>query len=120
MTKLIIYKKLSKIYLLIITIFITFACNKNNKNPDNNIILNPDTMANIIKDIHITEAYIAYMQTSNSNTQYNTIYAYNNLLKKHNISKQQLDSNLKYYANNPIILKEIYQKVINELNIINH
>jgi len=107
--------------LLTITILlIVFACNKKTKYNESNFIIPPDTMVNIIKDIHLAEAYIAYMQTTNSNTQNITINTYNNLLKKHNISKQQLDSNLKYYANNPILLKEIYQKVVNELNIISH
>ncbi len=38
------------------------------------------------------------------------------VLKKHNITKKQFDDSFSFYANNPSVLSEVYELVLNDLS----
>jgi hypothetical protein len=105
--------------LVLITLYLFFAaCSGEQvvKIPDN--VLSEDKMAQVMMDMHLMEASMNItgvnpnrIDLAGSNVPLNI-----DILKKNNITKKQFDDSFTFYSNNPELLSEVYQKVLNELS----
>ena len=104
----------NKIFILLSFLFL-FSCNKKEvKIPDS--IIPPDEMAAIFRDIHLTDAVLSRKRL-NINKDYLIIEEYyNNIYQKHGYDRIKIDSSLLFYSEHPDFLKNIYEKVIVDLN----
>jgi hypothetical protein len=97
-------------FLILNSTFLTFfSCSfqKIVPPPPNNI--GADTMQLIITDLSILEAAL------NNGVPNDTLKKIN-VLEKYHISPQRFDSSFTYYSHNPTKLKEVYAKVLENLN----
>ena len=97
-------------FLLFNSVFLLFAdCSfrKEIKRPAN--LISADTMELIITDLTLTEAAL------NAGIPNDTIKKIN-VLSRYNISSNRFSSSFAYYTQNPKKLKNIYAKVLEDLN----
>ena len=73
----------------------------------------PAKMQAILLDLHLVEGAKAGKTVVGDTLP--VAYYYEALYRKHNISEEELDSNLRYYARNQKMFDSIYNNVINEL-----
>ncbi len=88
-------------------IFTNCSFRKEIKRPSN--LISADTMEFIITDLTLTEAAL---NTGVSNDTIRKI----NVLTKYNISSKRFNASFAYYTQNPKKLKDIYAKVLEDLN----
>ena len=91
------------------------ACGEEQKQvaiPDN--ILPKEKMSQIIADIHIAEAE-ANLRTLPDSSSKETI-SFQKIFEKDSITKQQYEESLSFYIDNPELLNEVYEEVLNDLS----
>lgn len=78
-------------------------------------IIQPDSMVQVLLDIHIFQAMLqlGYYQKDSAQGVANKFSA---LLKKHHLTDEQYNKSLKYYGYHPALLDDIYEKVLNNLS----
>ncbi|WP_320054310.1 DUF4296 domain-containing protein [uncultured Acetobacteroides sp.] len=98
--------------LLIIAAAIAFAsCS------DNDQVLSKQKMANILRDIHISDAVLNTQRYSqNTFENLDSLYLYKDVFKKNDVSREEFIHSLQYYSKYPRKLDEIYTMVVNELS----
>jgi uncharacterized membrane protein len=79
-------------------------------------ILSKEKMAEIMVDIHLLEATLNISTYSKDHVVMNTINPNSDILKKNNITKQQFEESFEFYSQNPVLLTEVYQLVLNNLS----
>jgi hypothetical protein len=103
--------KRKAVYLLSFASCFLFLTNcsfrKEIKRPAN--LISADTMEFIITDLTLTEAAL------NTGLPNDTVRKIN-VLTKYNINLQRFNSSFEYYTQNPRKLKDIYAKVLEDLN----
>lgn len=82
----------------------------------NNVIIPKEKMVDIIVDLQMAEATSAFDQVHIRNAE--KFPYYNSVCVKHGISRAQLDSSLVYYSKEEVQLKEIYDRVIDRLHVL--
>ena len=104
-----VIKRLAQYSLLTISCFLLTNCSfrKEIKRPPN--LIGADTMELIITDLTLTEAAL------NMSLPNDTVRKIN-VLSKYNINLQRFNSSFAYYTQNPRKLKDIYAKVLEDLN----
>ncbi len=100
----------------IILAIVTFtACNETTVAPKK---IEPDIpqekMIQILKDVHLAEA-IAQSERTNVKDSLLAIY-YEDIYRIHNITKEDLERNLKLWMNDAEVVDKLYEKVIEELS----
>ena len=97
-----------------------FACSgpEEVKIPDN--VLPEEKMAEVMVDVHLLEASMnmsvnlanpAKIGVVGGNVALNT-----DIFKKNHITKKKYDDSFAFYTNNPKLLSEVYQLVLNDLS----
>lgn len=81
-----------------------------------NEILSKEKMAEIMVDIHLLEATLNISTYSKNHVVMNTVNPNSDILKKNNITKKKYNESFEFYAQNPILLTEVYQLVLNSLS----
>jgi len=71
--------------------------------------LSKATMAEIIAEMELSQAVYKLQQI---NTQIDIVSITNDIYKRNNISKEEFDLSLKFYAQSPKDIDEIYNEVI--------
>lgn len=104
-------------FFVLISIILLFAC----KGGEENVsvpadIIQPDSMIGILVDFHLVEAAISDKQQQKKNVAYYTDYYYQEILKKHQISRVDLDKAFDFYSYHPKLYREIYDQVLSELS----
>jgi hypothetical protein len=104
-----VIKYLAHCFLLPVSCFLLTNCSfrKEIKRPVN--LISSDTMEFIITDLTLTEAAL------NVGIPSDTIRKIN-VLTKYNISSQRFNASFAYYTQNPKKIKDIYAKVLEDLN----
>lgn len=105
-----------KISLVLILLVLIIACNKQNTQPVNSEILNRKEMVNVLVDCYIVEA--ALLDISNKDPDNLKVYTkqyYDFVFKKHNINRNQLFDNIRYYAFQIKEFSKIYNDVLNKV-----
>jgi hypothetical protein len=104
------YKKIVFIFL---TCFL-FSCSDSDiiKIPDH--ILPAEKMAEVFEDLHLLEAIMnIHVGTPDKIKPGSAVI---NIYNKHQITKEQFEESYKFYTENPELLAEIYQLVLNNLS----
>ena len=68
-------------------------------------------MAIILFDLHLTEAYVSQLKLNTTNTLDTLSYYKQMVFEKHNTSETSFNQAMKYYAQYPEKLKNIYEAV---------
>jgi hypothetical protein len=79
-------------------------------------ILSNEKMAEIMVDIHLLEATLNISTYSKDHVVMNAINPNSDILKKNNITQKQYKESFEFYAQNPVLLTEVYQLVLNSLS----
>jgi hypothetical protein len=104
--------------LFLLLVLLLSACNGNTAADSPENVLPKEKMAEVMVDIQLMEASLN-LSTYNPQKvgKQGSIVSLNlDVLKKHNISKQQYDQSFEYYCKNPLELGEVYQLVLNRLS----
>ena len=75
-------------------------------------VLSHDEMVAVLLDVHVAEAAMKVVDTSAKRIEKQEYY--NTIFEKHNITKEQFDKSLDWYARHPKVLVEIYDDVKKE------
>ena len=109
-------RDMRKTSLVLILLVLIIACNKQNTQPVNSEILNRKEMVNVLVDCYIVEA--ALLDISNKDPDNLKVYTkqyYDFVFKKHNINRNQLFNNIRYYAFQIKEFSKIYNDVLNKV-----
>lgn len=81
-------------------------------------VLSKEKMADVMVDIHLMEASmnITGVNPSRIDLAGGNVSLNIDILKKHNLTKKQFDESFNFYSNNPELLSEVYQQVLNNLS----
>ena len=94
---------------------IAASCGKGNKLKIPKDVLSPDSMVEVITDVHLVQSSQRMnMVIDSSDTGQFTTFNY--VWKKHHITEADYKKNLDFYTHNPAILDSIYEKVLNNLS----
>lgn len=77
-------------------------------------ILPKEKMAQVITDIHLSEAEMG-MHALPDSTKKGPV-SFENIFKKDSITKQQYEESLAFYIDHPQLLDTVYTQVLNELS----
>ena len=102
-------KFIIQVIILLGFIFLLSACDGRPKG-----VLSQSKMADILVEMHKTDAYLAEKGLSNGQYSNKAPY-YNFILKKYGISQAQFDSSLVWYTINPQRFENVYDNVISQL-----
>ncbi|MGL1888987.1 MAG: DUF4296 domain-containing protein [Reichenbachiella sp.] len=106
----------AKFFIIVFAFVLTvMSCaNKDNKN-----VLSKDEMTSILIDIHLLESKIVLLKLKSDSMKriYNTLEV--EIMELHGTNKVDYEKNYRYYVGHPIILEEIYGRVVDSLNVIN-
>ncbi|MBL0105037.1 MAG: DUF4296 domain-containing protein [Bacteroidetes bacterium] len=90
------------------------ACGKKKPSiPDD--VLNKTEMTAILSDMHIAQASMATVATTDS-SMYSMKQYTEYILKNHNTTQEKYARSLKFYSDNPGLLQEVYDSVITNLS----
>jgi len=100
---------------IVIICFILLACNTSKKELPEEILIDKK-MVSILSDVHLLKGKISVWRKTQSVSQLQEDSLFNLLYKKHDISKEILDSSLTYYSTKESdLLEQIYTEVVEVL-----
>jgi len=104
-------------FLLILTFFLIFSCK--NRDYENDLYLPKDKMINILIEIHLLEEKVNQLNYSEDSLR--NIYELfeKEIFEKYDVSDEEYRKSYSYYFFDPKQLDEIYQSVIDSLNVYN-
>ena len=107
-----------KKFLFVFISLLFAACSGEQKVSIPDSVLSEEKMAAVMLDINLMEASMNItgvhpnrIDLAGSNVPLNL-----DILKKHNLTKKQFDESFSFYSNNPELLSEVYQIVLNDLS----
>ena len=95
-------------YISVIFIGLLFACTSNDSVPNN--ILDKNQMVGVIVNLELNQAMYKLKFANKDSVNY--MQMVNQTFTKQSTSKEQFNNSLSYYAEHPIVLKEIYDEAI--------
>jgi len=72
-------------------------------------------MVLVLVDMHLAEAVLLDNQMKNKDSVQTSQLYFESIFAKYKISRPQFDESMKFYAKNPDLLNEIYDKVFEQL-----
>lgn len=87
------------------------SCTKEERVPSS--VISEEKMVDILVDVHMVEAMARHNQLKDNNQRANMYYNY--ILEKHNITLNQLDSSISWYAKHPTTYIRVYDQIIPRL-----
>lgn len=83
-------------------------------------IIKPDEMAAILMDVHLAESSVQETANDSIRMQKDKVLAgyYGYILALHGESQQRFVQSFRYYEDHPLILNRVYQKVIEDLSLL--
>ncbi len=96
---------------------ILFSCSEKKAMPTPDNLISIDSMVPILIDIHIADALLSDIRLHDKDLRDSTRSYYNYVFKKHEISRMQFDSSMRYYGESPKILLDIYDEVLKQMSI---
>ena len=73
-------------------------------------------MSEVMVDVHLLEAALNVNALSRDQQIMNSIHPDSDVLKKHNVTREQYKESFTFYSQNPLLLAEVYQFVLNNLS----
>ncbi len=102
------------LYIIILSVFAA-SCGNNKTIKIPKDILTPDSMVEVITDVHLLQASQRMNMIIDSSDTGN-FTSFNYVWKKHHLTVTEYKKNLDFYTHNPAILDSIYEKVLNNLS----
>lgn len=81
-------------------------------------VLTESQMVDVLYDMYLTEAFIRQKERDGQNNIYYTEHYYDLMFEKHQIDTLILKRSYQYYAHKPELLKEMNQKALDSLIIL--
>jgi len=106
---------MKKTFLYLLFLSALLACNNNAEISIPDSVISKEKMAEVLLDIHLAEASMN-LSLNPQSIQPKGIQLNVNILKKHGIDKKMFDESFQFYSENPALLNEIYQQVLNDLS----
>jgi len=106
--------KLKKDILLFLSILF-FSCSDKERASIPDTVLSQEKMVKVLVDIHLLEASMNFSVSPETIASLD-VQAGADVFKKHTITKAQYDESFIFYSQNPELLGEIYQLVLNNLS----
>jgi len=103
-------------YFLMGLILFFFGCSNNNPVPKD--IIPEDSLIRIIVDMHLADAILIEPSVQQKQMVINKSKFYNAVLNKHAVTKDKFQESLNYYSDNLEKFDSIYERVIEELTVI--
>jgi hypothetical protein len=102
---------MKKLLLIIVAAIALASCSDNDK------VISKRKMANILRDIHISDAVLNTQRyTQNSFENLDSLYLYKDVFEKNDVTRDEFIYSLQYYSKYPRRLDEIYTMVVNDLS----
>lgn len=101
--------------ILFITISLLFACGKSNSGHIPSGVIPPDSMVQVLTDVHIFQAMLQLGDYRNDSAS-TLRSAFLNVLKKHHLTEADYKKCTQYYSSHPALLDSVYEKVLNNLS----
>lgn len=79
-------------------------------------VLSQEKMAEVMVDVHLLEAALNVNALSRDQQIMNSIHPDSDILKKHNVTREKYQESFAFYSQNPLLLTEVYQFVLNNLS----
>tara|TARA_B110000467_G_scaffold125842_1_gene118401 strand:- start:2 stop:346 length:345 start_codon:yes stop_codon:yes gene_type:complete len=103
-----------KILSFILCLILIGCGNQQKETPQD--ILSENIFINLLKDIHLAEAKFELHKTKGMENAKNELaHNYSSIYKKYEITVDDFDKTLDYYAQNPEKLEKIYTRVLEQL-----
>ena len=106
---------------LLIIILLLFSCSseeKKNENIPADSVLTEAEFEAVLMDIYLAEAFVRQKEREGKNNIYYSTHYYTLLFEKHNTDTLVLRNSYKYYANKPEFMKELNQRIVDSLVIL--
>lgn len=101
----------------IFLVVLLFSCKQKQVGlPDG--IIPKDSLINIVVDLHLADAILLNPNVQSKISDISSNRLYRTVLEKYSISRERFDKSINYYAETPVILDSIYDKVIEKLSLI--
>ncbi|RZT92348.1 uncharacterized protein DUF4296 [Ancylomarina subtilis] len=97
---------------LLFAMILIFSCSPK----EEKTYLSKDDFTHILFDIHLADGVLSTKNIVTRGKEYRPSYYYNSIYKKYNITPEQFDSCVSFYAQNSALYEKIYEKVIDSLN----
>ena len=102
---------------LIVFLFVIASCKQSDEVQKPEGLLTQDEMVAVLTDIHLIEGartglVIMGDSVGGVNEHYKAFF------EKHNVTQAQYDSSFVYYSKNPVVFDKIYERVIENLSLI--
>jgi hypothetical protein len=75
-------------------------------------LIQPGKMALVLADVHVVEAAFLNDRNEGLNSNETPGYYYEEIFKKHHVSRERYEQSLTYYRHNPERYSKIYEKVV--------
>ena len=102
---------------LFLTFFLIFSCK--NDTTDNKKYISKEKMVNILIDIHLIEEKVNQLNFSKDSSKVMFDMLEKEIFQKYNITDEDYRKSYSHYFFNPEELDDIYQSVIDSLNVYN-
>ncbi len=79
-------------------------------------IMSPDSMVQLIADLHLVDAKIAEGGLNDSATKAIAPSYYSFVLKKHKLDTAMFNKNFRFYLGHPAYFNEMYARALDELS----
>lgn len=109
-------QKINFILILVISIAV-LSCGGKKSGETSSTILSKNEMIKILSDIQIAEATLNVKNYKRDSADIMATAFYNSIFKNHKITYQIFEESFKYYSDNPALLDEIYQQVVDDLSM---
>jgi len=106
---------IKKIAFLALSVQLLLSCNSSKSFRAPAGIVQPDSMVEVLTDVHIFQATLQLGYFKND-TAGASNKAFESILKKHHLSDEEYNKSLKFYSYNPEIFDDIYEKVLSNLS----
>ncbi len=94
--------------IIFVGISILFGCSRSSGSQG---ILNKSKFVDVLVDIHMADAVLSVEGYRIYSDSTKIRLYYNDVLKKHNVTQQQIENTLKYYSKNPRQFENVYKEV---------
>lgn len=78
-------------------------------------VLNKEIMKDVIVDLQLADAGYRFHHYEKQVKTFDPTPLYDKIYQKHNTSKEQFETSLKFYTSEPDLLSEIYASVLSDL-----
>lgn len=107
---------MKKIITILCIVFIAACTSIEDRVAIPDTVLSQEKMADVLVDVHLLEAALNVNALSRDQQIMNSIHPDSDVLKKHNVTKEKYQESFTFYSQNPLLLAEVYQFVLNNLS----